>query len=253
MSPPPTPHSSSWRRSIHAELVGAFATPASRVLLAASVVMAVISGAANIAALDDLTSEVAPRLALHSATVPCLVFSLIAGAYSASADRRSGVIDQRLLTDPSRTRWLVSKGALSAIIGVLYGMVGAVTAIVVAASAFAIRGGSFDVVSGTVARSLGGVIAACALFALAGAAIGTMTSNTPAVLAGLLTWVLVVEPPTLVGLPQLGRHLPAAGALALTLSPDPELLSPALGGLSLLACVCVLVALSLRRLRHADV
>ena len=60
-----------WRRAIRTELRISLDTPTARLFLAASVVMAIVSGSANIAALDDPTTESARQLALHAATVPC--------------------------------------------------------------------------------------------------------------------------------------------------------------------------------------
>lgn len=244
---------SPWSRALRTEARAALATPAARLLLAGSLVMAVISGTANVAVLDNLAGEEPIRLALHSATVPALVFALIAGAHAASGDRRSGFIDQRLLSDPSRPRWLVAKVVAQAAIGVVYGLLGSVTAIVTSMAVFEIRGGSFDTTSAVVARSVLGVLLTTPLFAVIGAAIGSMTANTSAVVAALLVWVLVVEPPTVLGLPELARWLPAAAGLALTHSPDGALLGQLTGGMVLAAYAAIGLLLAATRITSTDV
>lgn len=227
-------------------------TPTARLFLAASVVMAIVSGAANIAALEDPTTESARQLALHAATVPCLVFALIARACAASSERRFHLADQRLLADPSRVRWLAGKAAVSTGIGAVYGAIGALTAIAVARLAFTARDVEFDLTDGSVLRSLIGVVLAAATFSAIGGAVGALTTNTPMIVALLLAWVLVVEPPTVLGVPAFGRLLPAAGALALTRSPDPDLLPPVWGGVSMTVFLLVALWFAQRRLRRAD-
>ncbi len=239
-------------RALQVEAAGALATPLPRALLAASVVMAVISGSANISVLNDLAGEAPMRTALHGATVPALVFALVAGAYGASTDRRHAVIDQRLLTDPSRTRWLGAKAAVQAAIGLLYGLLGVITASVTAVAAFAVRGATFDLASPVVARSFAGVILGCALFAVMGTAAGSLTANTAAAVVVPLVWVLVIEPPAVVGLPAAGRLLPAAAGLALTYSADPELLGQ-VGGAGLLAAyTAIALVAAVRRISTTD-
>ncbi len=241
-----------WTRALRVEAAAALATPVARALLAASVVMAVVSGSANISVLDDLAGEGPMRTALHGATVPALVFALVAGSCGASTDRRHAVTDQRLLTDPSRLRWLAAKAFVQAAIGLLYGLLGVITASVTAVTAFALRGATFDLTSIVVARSFAGVILGCALFAALGTAAGSLTTNTAAAVTVPLVWVLVVEPPAVVGLPSVGRLFPAAAGLALTYSPDPELLGQLTGAALLGAYTAFALGAALRRIGSAD-
>lgn len=243
---------SPWARALRTEAAAALATPVARSLLVGSVIMAVVSCSANLAVLDDLTGDEPTRLALHSATVPALVLALIAGAYGASTERRFGFIDQRLLTDPSRRRWLGAKAIVQAGVGLGYGSLGAATAIATSSAVFAARGETFDSTSTVVGRSLLGVVLAAPLFAVIGAAIGSLTPNTSAAVGGLLVWVLVVEPPAVLGLPEVGRWLPSAAGLALTHSPDAALLGQVGGGLVLAAYGATGLWLAARRLQRTD-
>lgn len=248
----PTRPAGPWRRALGVETRLAVATPSAVVLFGAAIVMAVVSAIANLAVLDDLTGEIPVRIALHSATVPALVFSMVVGALSGSADRRTGFVEQRLLTDPSRRRWFLSKVAVQAGVGLAYGTAGVVVAVVVTSGVFSVRDATFDPTSAVVVRSLAGVLVASALFAVVGTAVGSQTGNSAAVVAGLLSWILVIEPPAVLGLPALGRYLPAAGGLALTNSPDEELLGQLAGGAALVAYSLAAVALAARRIGRQD-
>jgi ABC-2 type transport system permease protein len=241
-----------WSRALRAESMVALATPMARTMLGGSVIMAIVSCAANLAVLDSLQGEKPVRVALHSGTVPALVFALVAGAYASSTDRRSRFIDQRLLTDPSRLRWLRAKVTVHTALGIGYGVLGMVSALATSSVEFTLRGTPLDLTSTVVARSLAGVLLASGMFGLIGAAIGSMTANTTAALAGLLVWVLVVEPPAVLGLPELGRYLPASAGLALTYSPDAELLSQVVGGITLATYAALAVALAIHKLARAD-
>lgn len=241
-----------WRRALGVEATSVLAAPVARCLLVGSVVMAVVSGAANLAVADDLAGDPAIRLALHAATVPALMFSLIAGAYNASTERRVGLTEQRLLSDPSRPRWLGAKALAHLGVGALYGLSGAITALITSSIVFATRDASFDATSWVTIRSLLGVIAATSLFALIGTVVGSMTPNTPAVIAGVVVWALVVEPPAVLGAPGLARWLPSASGLALAYSPDDELLSQPLGALTLIAWAIAALTTALRHNQNAD-
>ena len=246
---PPSPT----RRALRTEVQATAAMPVARMLLGGSVVMAVLSCAGNLAALDSLAGDEPPRLALHAATVPALVFALVAGVYSASTDRRFGFIDQRLLTDTSRSRWLTAKVAVQAAVGFGYGLLGAVVAIATSMTVFAIRGESFDATSVVVARSLLGVILATPMFAVLGTALGSMTGNTSALVAAVLVWMLVIEPPAVIGAPEAARWLPGASGLALTYSPDEALLGQIAGGAVLAAFTALALVVARRRIENADV
>lgn len=102
-----------------------------------------------------------------------------------------------------------------------------------------------------VARSLLGVVLASGMFALVGTAVGSLTANTTAVVASLSVWVLVIEPPLVLGLPEVGRLLPSSAGLALTFSPDAQLLGQIPSAIVLAAYATLAVALATRSLARA--
>lgn len=233
ISPNPTPINRRLGAALRAERLTALATPAAKLLLGGSVVMAAVSCSANLAAIDDLATDDAVQVAMHASTVATLIFSALAGVYSATTDLRFGLLDHRLLSEPRRAVVLGAKAATAAATGLLYGLLGALTAAVVASLYYWFSGVDFGLLSPLVTRSLIGVIVAAPLFAVIGVALGIIIGNQPTAIGGVLAWFLIVEPILLVGLPGVGKWLPGAAGLAMTNSPDPALLTQVGGGLGL--------------------
>jgi ABC-2 type transport system permease protein len=240
-------------RALRVEARSALSTPVARLLLVGSVVMALVACTANVMTVGDLASERSLRLVMHSATVAALVFSTVAGVYATSTDLRFGVIDQRLLTDPSRRRWFLSKAIIAAGVGLTYGVLGAATAVVAAWSNYAAKGVDFSPASAMVVRALVGLLVGAPLYAVLGAAVGAIVRNQPLAIGGALVWLLVLEPPLVLGAPAVGRWLPGQAGLALTNSPDTHLLGQVSGVLVLAAYALVASLFAVHRLRRTDV
>ncbi len=241
-----------FRAAMLGEQRTALATPAARLLLAMSVLMATLSTVANLSAVDDLTSDDTLKLAMHASTVATLIFAMLAGLYSATTDFRFGLIDQRLLSEPSRLLTLAAKSLVAGTIGLLYGALGAVTAVVAASGFFATQGESFDTGSPLVRDALIGVIIAAPLFAMLGVAIGVVVRNQPIAIGGSLAWLLIVEPVFLIGAPDVGRWFPGAAGIALTNDPQANLTQPA-AALLLAGYCCAALALAAARFTKSDV
>lgn len=243
------------RRSlVRSELLSMRSTPTAMVLLAGSIVMALASCVANLAIIEseNLADAYSLQVAMHASTVPTLVFALVAGIVSATSDFRFARIDQLLLSEPRRARLLGAKAGVGAIVGMVYGLIGGITAIAAVAAFYAYRGVGVDLASELIVRPVIGVVVGAGLLAVAGIGIGTAIKNQPAAVAGSLALMLIVEPTALLGLPTIGRWLPGASGLALTASPDPDLLSPVGGGLLLLGWTALALVIGNDRLRRAD-
>lgn len=240
------------RQTIRAEVRSATATPAAKLLLMMSVVMAIASTVANLSAVDDLTTDDSVQLAMHASTVPTLMFSILAGLYSATTDFRFGLMDQRLLSQPNRKQVLGAKAAVSGATGLLYGVIGAVTAVAIGLVYFQLNGETFDAGSPLVVRSLIGVIIGAPLFAMLGVAIGMIVRNQPIAIGGTLAWLLIIEPVVIVGVPTVGRWLVAGSGVALTNAPDPGLLDQPSAGLMLAAITSTFLLAAAWRFRNAD-
>jgi len=157
-----------------------------------------------------------------------------------------------LLSDSSRPIFVAGKTLMATLVGFVYGIVGAMTAVAATTEFFAVKGESFDPLVSAVVRPLVGLLLGAGLFAACGAAIGTAVRHQAAALTGALTWLLIVEPTALIGLPETGRWLPGAAGLALTGSPDPNLLGQTAGGLLLLAWTLAVTVGALASLRKTD-
>lgn len=237
---------------IYSEVLNARSTVTARILLVASMVMAAASLLANLATLEvnDLAMTASIERAMHSSTVATVTFALVAGLVSATSDYRFGRIDQLLLSDPRPSRVLRAKTIVGAGIGVLYGVAGGAAALVVLWSFYRYKGVAIELTSSTVLLPLAGAVVASSLFVAIGIGIGTAIRNQPAAVAGGLALLLVVQPPMLLGLPDIGRWLPGAAALSMTLAPDPALLGQVAGGVLLVAWTVLALWAGIHRLQR---
>ena len=235
---------------IASELLNMRSTMTGRILLVASMLMAAASLLANVAAIDkdDLAASI--EQLMHSSTVATITFAMIAGLVSATSDYRFGRIDQLLLSNPQPGAVLRAKTAVGGIVGIIYGLAGSAVALAVLWLYFRVQDVPIELMSSAVLLPLAGAIVASSLFVAIGIGLGTAVRNQPAAIAGGLALLLVVQPPMLLGLPDVGRWLPGAAALAMTLAPDPAMLSQVGGGFVLLGWTIVALAVGHRRLTN---
>lgn len=238
--------------AMRAERLSALATPAAKILLVMSVLMASISTVANLSAVDDLTEDWVVQLTMHASTVATLIFAILAGLYSATTDLRFGVMDQRLLSEPNRPLTMAAKSFTALQTGVLYAVLGAITAVVAASAFYAANGESFDIGSPFVRRALVGLLVAAPLFAVLGVAIGLIITNQPFAIGATMAWLLVVEPVLIIGAPDVGKWLPGAAGIALTNNPD-SLMQQMPAGLLLATYAVAFSTLALARFGRSDV
>ena len=227
-------------------------TPTTWALLGGSVVMSIVFAIANLARLEDIATDESLRIAIHSATVPPLVFAAIAGAYATSTDIRYGLIDQRLLSDPRRFRWLAVNAWSSALLGLLYGGLGVTAAASSLKAYYAVEGVPLSLFEAPVLRAFAGTLLATPLLALIGVALGVLVPSQPGAIGAAVVWLFVIEPPLLLGVPTIGRWLPGTTAVALTYSPDPDLVAQLTGGLALALYATAFIAAARRRVQLKD-
>ncbi len=237
-------------RGVRVDALNAISTPTAWILLAASMVMAAGSLTANLLAfeVDELTARATLQQAMHASTVATLTFSLVAGLVSATSDYRFGRIDQLLLSEPSHRAVVAAKALVGAGVGVIYGLFGGIVAVAVLRVFYSVRDVPVDLTSTVVIEPLVGAVLASALFGMIGIGMGTAIRNQPAAVAGGLAMLLVVQPPMLIGLPEVGRWLPGAAGLSMTFNPDDALLGALQGGCVLVAWTALAVIAGWRRL-----
>jgi len=238
---------------MRSDLKNVAATPTAWVLLAASMVMAVVSLVANMSTFE--TSELAETgsiaVAMHASTVATMTFALIAALVSATSDYRFGRIDQQLLSQPRAHSVFSPKAAVGTVVGLVYGLAGGATAVVAVKVLYSVQDVPLELGQRAVVEPVLGVVVASALFALFGIGAGSAIRNQPFAVVGGLVLLLVIQPPLLLGLPEVGKWLPGAAGLALTVSPDESLVAPLTGGFVLAAWAGVASLVGVVRLRSA--
>lgn len=245
------------KRLIVAEAIATQATRTTTILFAGAMAL---SGAAVVATFAASTASgrrfddtLSIETAMHTSTVSTMILSLVAAIVAVTGDFRNGRIDQLFLTAPRRSVVLVAKGATSTIIGLLYGVGGALVSGFTAWIWFRTKGESLDFGQSIVWQPLVGVVLVAPMFAAIGVGISAATRHQSATIGGVLGWILLVEPLVGAGLPDFGKWLPLASALALTNSPDGDLLSPMSGGLVLGAYTAIAITVGLVQLQRTDV
>lgn len=248
---------SSAKRLIEAEAIATRATRTTTILLAGAMALSSAAVVATFAAstttglrFDDTLSI---RTAMHTSTVATMILAMVAAIVAVTGDFRFGRIDQLFLTAPRRSVVLAAKGVTSTIVGLLYGFGGALVSGFTAWIWFRANGESLDFGQKIVWQPLVGVVLAAPMFAAIGVGISAATRHQAGTIGGVLGWILLVEPLFAAGLPDVGKWFPLATALALTNSPDDDLLSPMSGGLVLGAYTVIALIIGLVQLRRTDV
>lgn len=239
------------RAALRSELLNLRATGTARALLIGSVVMAVASLTANLATFDvaELSGTAAIQQAMHASTVATITFALIAGLVNATSDYRFGRMDQLLLSQPKPSAVLLAKTFAGFLLGIAYGIGGSVAALAGVSLYYRLNDVPIDLTSAVVVRPLIGVMVASGMFVAIGIGVGTAVRNQPAAVAGGLSALLIVQPPLLLGLPDVGRWLPGAAGLAMTLAPDPAMLEQITGSLVLFGWMVLALAVGDQRLK----
>jgi hypothetical protein len=84
-------------------------------------------------------------------------------------------------------------------------------------------------------------------------AVGALIRNQVGALIALGAWALAVETVLFVAVPSVGRHLPGLASNAFAGLPDPNHLSPAVGGAVLLAWTITLAVVAGLRTERSDI
>lgn len=117
----------------------------------------------------------------------------ILGAIGFTGEFRHNTASATFLASPRRARIILAKLATYLLAGAAYGLACfAVTAAV--AGSWLVSKGTTVHLAATTAETLGGVVAAVAIFALVGVALGALVRNQVGAVTGLLIYLFVVEP-----------------------------------------------------------
>ncbi len=143
-------------------------------------------------------------------------FALVLGIVVVTAEHRHGTITSTLLAEPRRERVVGAKLVASMLAGGAYGLTSCAVVLAVAAVVCAHEGVGVGGLLGQVPVVWPGLVAATALQAVYGAAVGALLRNQVQAVVVALVFSIVAFP-VVVGLfPSVGRWLPDAATAALS-------------------------------------
>lgn len=179
------------------------------------------------------------------------IFAALAGTLLVTSEYRFGTIRPTFLFTPRRSRVIGAKLAASMIAGLAFGVVGEGLAFGLAYGILDARGIPFALNGGELTLLLLGTVAGSVLWAAIGAGVAAIARNQVGTIVGLLAWGFIVENLLFAFVPSVGRLTPGEAANALSGLTTHHLLTPAAGGVVLVAWVAALalagIALTARR------
>lgn len=162
-----------------------------------------IAGTLGIPTLEDV------RLMnlLYGGSATGVALALILGVVGATAEYRYGTVDHTYLVEPKRSRVLVAKLVVHAIIGALVGL--ASFGIAFATTTAAVSGKVHAQVSSSDLFEIGlATVAAFAIYTMLGVAFGSLVRNQLVGVAATFGWIFIFERLMVVFTPDLGKWLP---------------------------------------------
>ena len=183
------------------------------------------------------------------------VIALMLGIVSITGEYRHLTITDSFLTEPRRLRFLVAKGAVQVILGILLAVVSAGIGLALALALLPLQEHS-PVDFGQIGQIVAGAALCYALYALLGLAIGSLITNQVVAILVTLLWVVLIEALVVGLLPQVGKWLPggaAASVLQGTTIDGEDLLPVWMGALVLFGYAVVLGAIAARTTLRRDI
>ena len=162
-----------------------------------------IAGTLGIPNLDDV------RLMnlLYGGSATGVALALILGVVGATAEYRYGTIDHTYLVSPKRSRVLVAKLFVHAVIGAIVGLVS--FGIAYLTTNAAVAGKAHAQVTNSALIEIGiATIAAFAIYTMLGVAFGSLVKNQLIGVAATFGWIFIFERLMVVFVPDLGKWLP---------------------------------------------
>lgn len=170
------------------------------------------------------------------------LFAALAGLLVVTSEYRHGTIRPTFLFTPRWSRVLGGKLGASLLTGLAFGVVGEALGFGVGYAILAGRGVPYALNGGQTALLLAGTVAGVVLWGGLGVGLGAIVRNQIAGVIVLLAWGFVVENLVFAFAPSVGRFGPEQASSALTGLTTSHLLTPAVGGLVLIAWVVALFA-----------
>jgi ABC-type transport system involved in multi-copper enzyme maturation permease subunit len=173
------------------------------------------------------------QAALHL-TSSGAILVMVLGIVISAGEYRTQTATDTFLTTPRRSRVVVAKLAIGAILGLALGALSAVVGLPVAYLLFESEGAVFPAGNQEVWLTLGGVVLYAALFTILGVAFGSLVRNQIIAIVSALTFVLLVEQLLTQSGASMAEWLPGNAGAAVVRTPG-EFLAPGAGAAALLA------------------
>lgn len=167
---------------------------------------------ANISIDRDLLMDPQTVTSLVGAATSSSIFVLVIGIIGMTGEYRHMTITSTFLATPRRTRVLLAKVVVYAVIGAVVAVL-AVAGSTVTALLLLIGKAHAPLTIGTVGTVLWGALLGMALYAVLGISVGALIRSQVAAIVIALVWVALLEAVVALALPAVGKWLPG-GALS---------------------------------------
>lgn len=191
--------------------------------------------------------------ALLSVGTSGALFASLVGVMAITSEFRHGTIRSTFVVTPHRSRVVAAKVVASLLMGLVFGLLAIALSFGVGYAILAGRGVPLALDRNHVLLLVLGSLGMTALWAVLGVGLGAVVRNQVFAVIGLILWVMIVDSLLRGLVPDVGRFTPTGASASLTADPSDHLLSPAAGGLVLLAYVAALVAVGAALTARRDV
>ena len=191
--------------------------------------------------------------ALLSAGTSGALFAALIGVMAITSEFRHGTIRSTFVVTPHRSRVIAAKVIASLLMGIVFGLVAIGLSFGVGYAILAGRGIDFALDTNHVLLLVLGTLLMTALWAALGVGLGAVIKNQVFAVIGLIIWAFVIDSLLRELVPDVGRFTPVAASDSLSAGFADYLLTPAAGGVLLIAYTVAFVAAGAALVVHRDV
>ncbi len=182
-----------------------------------------------------------------------VLLSAFVGLLLVTSEFRYGTIRPTLLFEPRRRVVLAAKLAAAALTGILLAAICVALSFGAGLAVLAVRDVDVELTRSHTMVLVVGPIAASALTAMLGVAIGALVRNQVGAIIAVVVYTLAIEALIFAAVPSVGRYLPGQASSALGGMPDENLLAPGPAAAVALAWAVAFVAAAIARTDHSDI
>lgn len=228
-------------------------TVAALLLAAAAVTLlgTVVEGLSR--TLQELSTEHAQRAMFSAPGSSVVLFATLAGLITITSEFRYGTIRPTLLFEPRRRIVLAAKLAAAALAGTVFAVICVVLCWGAGLAILAARNVHLELTGSRTLALMLGPVAAGALGAMLGVAIGTLIRNQIGAIVVVAAYAFTIDAVLFAAVPSAGRYLPGKASDALAGLPTEHLLTPGLGAAVYAAWTLAFIATATLRNDRSDV